>query len=69
VWSDRPSSVHAKGKTAALWAPDSNAYLCDAHALGGGVVTLIFEPNNTKEITVKVLGAQTAEERTVPIKV
>lgn len=32
VWhNDNP----AKRKTTALWAPDTDAYLCDSHALGG----------------------------------
>jgi hypothetical protein len=40
VWYE-PSPVLGKVKTSALWAPDSNAFLCDQHALGGAHITLI----------------------------
>jgi hypothetical protein len=65
---DGPSPVLGKGKTDALWAPDADAYLCNEHALSGAHVTLLFEPDHSQEITVKVIGAMTAAERTTPIK-
>ncbi len=58
-----------KGKTAALWAPDAEAYLCDEHALGGAQMTLLFEPNNSGETTIRVIAATTVEERAVRIRV
>ena len=48
VWQE-PSPVPGKSKTSALWAPDSDAFLCDRHALGGAHITLIYEPNDTGE--------------------
>jgi hypothetical protein len=57
-----------KGRTAGLWSPDADAYLCDEHALGGAHMTLLFEPNNSRETTIKVIASATSEERTTPIK-
>jgi hypothetical protein len=57
-----------KGKTSALFSPDAEAYLCDHHALGGGHITLLFEPDVSKKITIKVIAATTVEERTTEIK-
>jgi hypothetical protein len=68
VAHDGPSPVPGKGKTDALWAPDADAYLCDEHALSGANVTILFEPDDSREITVKVIGAMTASERTIEIK-
>ena len=65
---DKPTLFPDKGKTAALFSPDADAYLCDQHALGGAVITLIFEPNSSKETTVRVVAGTTVEERTTPIK-
>jgi hypothetical protein len=68
IWHDGKSPVPGKTKTAALWAPDAEAFLCDAHALGGAHITLLFEADTSEEITIKVIGARTVEERTTPIK-
>lgn len=65
---DRPTLFPKKGKTAALFAPDAEAYLCDQHALGGAEMTLLFEPNRSKQTTIKVIAATTVEERTTNIK-
>jgi hypothetical protein len=42
-----PSPVPGKGKTHALWSVDSEAFLCDAHALSGLDATLMIEPNDS----------------------
>jgi hypothetical protein len=68
VWQE-PSPVPGKGKTAALWATDADSYLCDAHALGGAKMTLLFEPDSSRETTLNVVVADHAGERTLPIKV
>jgi len=60
--------VPGKQKTAALWAPDAEAYLCDQHAMKGAHITILFEPDESKRTTVKVIAATTVEERTTPIK-
>lgn len=65
---DGPTLFPDKGKTSALFSPDAEAYLCDQHALGGGHITLLFEPDGSKQMTIKVLAAQTVEERTTLIK-
>lgn len=67
VWHDAPTS-HGKGKTGALWAPDADAFLCDDHALAGAMITLLYEPDQSKQTTVRVIGARHVEPRSVPIK-
>ena len=66
-WQE-PSPVAGKGKTAALWATDADSYLCDAHALGGAKMTLLFEPDSSRETTLNVVVTDHAGERTLPIK-
>jgi hypothetical protein len=68
VWHDQANAPHGKGKTAALWAPDAEAYLCDAHAMGGAHMTLLFEPDGSNHTTIRVIGSTTVDERTTPIK-
>lgn len=67
VWHEGPYP-HGKGKTAALWAPDADAFLCDEHALGGATITLLYEPDGSRRTTVRVIGARHVEPRTVDIK-
>ena len=57
-----------KDRASGLWSPDADAYLSDEHALGGAHVTLLFEPSNSQETTIKVIANATSEERTTPIK-
>ena len=68
VWHDGPAPISGKGKTAALWAPDAEEYLCDSHAMDGAHITLLFEPDGSKQTTVRVIAATTVEERTTPIR-
>jgi hypothetical protein len=65
---DGPTLFPKKGKTAALFAPDAEAYLCDHQALSGAAITLLYEPNASKETTIKVVAGTTIEERITPIK-
>ena len=67
VWHDGPYP-HGKGKTGALWAPDTDAFLCDEHALGGATMTLLYEPDGSGQTTVRVIGAIHVEGRRKPIK-
>jgi hypothetical protein len=67
VWHE-PSPIAGKSKTSALWAPDSDAFLCDQHALGGAHITLIFEPNDSGETAVRVIAAPYADDRRTPIR-
>ena len=68
VWHDGTAPIKGKSKTAALWAPDAEAYLCDQHALGGATITMLLEPDGSKQTTIRVIAATTVEERTTPIK-
>ena len=63
-----PSPVEGKGKTDALWSAESDAYLCDAHAISGIDITLLLEPTTTKVVSVSVVGPPGAQARRVPIK-
>ena len=65
---EEPSPVPGKGKTDALWSVESDAYLCDTHALSGIDVTLLLEPTTTKTVSVRVVGPPGAEARRVPVK-
>lgn len=57
-----------KAKTAALWSPDADAYLCDEHALGGADITVLYEPNRSGEIAIGVIAAAHVERRATPIR-
>lgn len=61
---DGPSPVPGKTRSRALWSPDADAYLCDHHAMGGAHITLLFEPDTSKRMAVKVIAATTSDERT-----
>lgn len=65
---DGTAPFPAKGRSSALWAPDAEAYVCDAHALGGAHLTLLFEPDSSEQLTIKVIATRTVDERTTPIK-
>ena len=68
VAHDGPAPLPGKGRTSALWSPDAEAYICDAHALGGAHLTLLVEPDASQEVTIKVIATRTVDERTTPIK-
>lgn len=55
VWQE-PSPVDGKHRTDALWAPDTDAFLCDDHAMGGMNLTLLVEPNGTGKNLIRVIG-------------
>lgn len=65
---EEPSPVAGKGKTDALWSVESDAYLCDSHAMSGIDVTLLLEPTSAKSVSVRVVGPPGAKARRVPIK-
>jgi len=65
VWN---TNNPAKGKTAALWSPDTDAYLCDLHALSGATITIIYEPDDTKGLRVQVISGQKVSSRNTVIK-
>ena len=51
-----------------LWSVESDAYLCDTHAMSGIDVTLLLEPTSAKSVSVRVVGAPGAQARRVPIR-
>src|SRR4051794_31485209 len=65
---DASSPFATKGRTSALWSPDADGYLCDAHALGGAHITLLVEPDHSKAVTIKAIAPPPVDERTIPIK-
>lgn len=58
-----------KPSTRAVWAPNSDAFLCKAHAEGGGKFTLIVDPRTTRDVEVEVhCGGRQVATRTTPIR-
>lgn len=58
-----------KPTTRAVWAPDSEAYLCKHHAESGVTIAVTIEPAQTKTVTVTYgSGAHLAPSRTTPIR-
>lgn len=56
-----------KRKTTALWAPDTDAFLCDCHATSGATITLIYETDESRGIRTQVFSAQKVCTRNTPI--
>lgn len=72
VWHDEHPT---KKKSDALWAPNSNGYICDEHASGGMHVTVLLEANDSDIVTLDVIArdektreTRRAQPRDVPIK-
>jgi len=42
--------------TSAIWAPNTEAFLCNVHAAQGLKVTIILEPTETHSIETRVVG-------------
>ena len=58
-----------KPSTLAVWAPDSEAYLCKSHAEQGVDVAVDISPAATGNVSVTYTsGGQAAPSRTTPIK-
>lgn len=54
--------------TSAIWAPNTEAFLCDTHAAQGLRVTIILEPTTTGNIETIVSGTTPPSvNRTTPI--
>jgi hypothetical protein len=64
---EEPSPVAGKGKTDALWSVESDAFLCDQHAVSGLDVTLLLEANRSGAASIRVLGRKSGS-RKVKIK-
>jgi hypothetical protein len=52
--------------TSAIWAPNTDAFVCELHAYSGADLTVLYQPTETRQIRVAVHGA-TAAPRITPI--
>ncbi len=68
VAHDGASPFPKKKRTDAIYSIETDAYLCDQHALKGGTFLIAFEPSDREEISVEVLSPRVAEVRTKHIK-
>jgi hypothetical protein len=63
------SPFPAKSRTHAIFSVESDAFLCDRHALGGVSLALAVSPNTTEEASLAVVcGRATSDVRNVEIK-
>ena len=63
------ASLFGKRRTDAVFSVESSGFLCDRHALAGGRMLLMFEPDGSKQATlVAASGENTSGERTKPIQ-
>jgi hypothetical protein len=53
--------------TTAIWAPNSEAYLCNAHAAQGYIINIQLVPSQEMSITTNVSAGGHTETRTTPI--
>lgn len=53
--------------TTAIWAPNTNAFLCDQHAEQGCTIQITLVPNNNQTVTTNVSGGGQVQTRTTPI--
>ena len=56
-----------RSDTTAIWAPNSEAHLCDAHAAQGYTINIQLTPIQTNTITTNVSAGGHTESRTTPI--
>jgi hypothetical protein len=53
--------------TSAIWAPNTEAFLCDVHADQGYSIEVNFTPAPVRSITTNVSAGGHVESRTTPI--
>lgn len=56
-----------RSDTTAIWAPNSEAYLCDIHAAQGYTINIVLAPSQGHTITTNVSAGGHIESRTTPI--
>lgn len=54
-------------ETTAIWAPNCDAFLCDAHAEQGYSIDITLTPINHRTITTNVTAGGHVASRTTPI--
>lgn len=57
-----------KRRTDAIYSIETDAYLCDVHALSGGTFLLTFEPDHSEAVKVEVLSEREVVSREKHIK-
>jgi hypothetical protein len=57
-----------RADTSAIWAPNTDAYVCDTHATQGARLTLFYESVDSGSVEINVHGAAPAASRTTPIR-
>jgi hypothetical protein len=68
VAHDGESPFPHKGRTDAIFSIESDAYLCDKHALGGGTLSLFFEPDDSEDIRIEVAADKPVATRSKHIR-
>jgi hypothetical protein len=53
--------------TSAIWAPNTEAYLCDIHADQGFTIDITVTPQTARSVTTNVTAGGHVESRTTPI--
>ena len=62
-WNDEPDSQRrGDGELATPSAPDADAPLCEAHALAGARITILFEPDGSQQKTIWITGSLRSED-------
>jgi hypothetical protein len=68
VAHDGASPFPNKKRTDAIFSIETDAYLCDMHALSGGTFAVMFEPDESRDVRVEVLANRTPEVRSKHIR-
>lgn len=56
-----------RADTSAIWAPNSEAFLCDVHTAQGYTINIELSPVQANTITTNVTAGGHIESRTTPI--
>jgi hypothetical protein len=54
--------------TSAIWAPNTEAYVCDTHAESGARIVVFYEATDSDQVDVHVHGATSEASRTTQIR-
>jgi hypothetical protein len=68
VAHDGASPFPNKARTDAIFSIETEAYLCDKHALSGGTFLITFDADDSEDIKVEVLSSRELAKRSKHIK-
>lgn len=54
--------------TRAIWAPNTEAYVCDHHAMSGARLNIFYEATASGEVEIDVHGSTREVSRSTPIR-